>query len=117
MMRRIPLLVLLASCVSLAAAQQQSAPGGTESIRVMPLARDGQVYVSFELAGGVSDELRQTIRSGLPTSFAYDFELRRGVPLWVDRTIAIATVVATVQYDNLTRSEEHTSELQSRGHL
>ena len=87
-MRRIPLLVLLAGLVSLAAAPQSAPPSGTESIRVMPLPRDGQVYVSFELAGGVTDEFRQTIRSGLQTSFAYDFELRRGVPLSVDRTIA-----------------------------
>ena len=92
-MRRMPLLVLLAAWSSLAAAPQ-APPAGSESIRVMPLPRDGQVYVSFELAGGVTDELRETIRSGLQTSFAYDFELRRGVPLWVDRTIAIATVVA-----------------------
>ena len=76
MMRRIPLLVLLAGLVSLAAAPQATQPAGTESIRVMPLPRDGQVYVSFELAGGVTEEFRETIRSGLPTSFAYDFELR-----------------------------------------
>ena len=97
--------MLLAGWLSLAAAPQ-SQPAGSESIRVMPLPRDGQVYVSFELAGGVTDEFRETIRSGLPTSFAYDFELRRGVPLWVDRTIAIATVVATVQFDNLTRRHQ-----------
>ena len=72
-MRCMPLLVLLAGWLSLAAAPQ-SAPSGSESIRVMPLPRDGQVYVSFELAGGVTDEFRETIRSGLPTSFAYDFE-------------------------------------------
>ena len=105
-MRRIPLVVLLAGLVSLAAAPQAAPPAGTESIRVMPLPRDGQVYVSFELAGGVTEEFRETIRSGLQTSFAYDFELRRGVPLWVDRTIAIATVVATVQFDNLTRRHQ-----------
>jgi hypothetical protein len=106
MMRRLSLLVLLAGFVSLAAGPQAPPTAGTESIRVMPLPRDGQVYVSFELAGGVTDEFRETIRSGLQTSFAYDFELRRGVPLWVDRTIAIATVVATVQFDNLTRRHQ-----------
>ena len=42
-MRRIPLLLLLAGLVSLAAAPQAAQPAGTESIRVMPLPRDGQV--------------------------------------------------------------------------
>ncbi len=112
-MRRIPLLVLLAAW-SLAAVPQQAPPPGSESIRVMPLPRDGQVYLSFELAGGVTDELRATIRSGLQTSFAYDFELRRGVPLWVDRTIAVATVVATVQYDNLTRRHQLSRSIDGR---
>jgi len=107
-MPRTFLLVLLSAWVSLAAAPPQTPSTGTESIRVMPLPRDGQVYVSFELSGGVTDEIRETIRSGLQTSFAYDFELRRGVPLWVDRTIAMATVVATVQYDNLTRRHQLT---------
>jgi hypothetical protein len=104
MMHRFPLLAI-AAWLSIAAAPQAPS-GGAEPIRVMPLPRDGQVYVSFELAGGVTDEIRETIRSGLPTSFAYDFELRRDTALWVDRTIAVATVVATVQYDNLTRRHQ-----------
>jgi hypothetical protein len=104
MMHRFPLLAI-AAWLSIAAAPQAPS-GGAEPIRVMPLPRDGQVYVSFELAGGVTDEIRETIRSGLPTSFAYDFELRRDTALWVDRTIAMATVVATVQYDNLTRRHQ-----------
>lgn len=86
------------------------APAGVaaipELIRVQPLARDGQVFVSFELSGGFPEDVRQTIRSGLPTSFAYELELRRGVPLWFDRTIAHSTVVASVQYDNLTRRHQ-----------
>lgn len=97
MPRRLSALIVLAS-LSVAAAPPLT-PG---PIRVTPLARDGQLLVSFELPGAVTGEIRETIRSGLPTSFAYDFELRRGVPLWIDRTLAVATVLATVQYDNLT---------------
>lgn len=97
MPRRLFALIVLAS-LSVAAAPPLT-PG---PIRVTPLARDGQLLVSFELPGAVTGEIRETIRSGLPTSFAYDFELRRGVPLWIDRTLAVATVLATVQYDNLT---------------
>jgi hypothetical protein len=75
-------------------------------VRVTPLPRDGEVYVSFALDGGVTDEVRETIASGLQTAFVYDFELRRDVPGWVDRTIATASVTASVQYDNLTRRHQ-----------
>jgi Domain of unknown function (DUF4390) len=75
-------------------------------VRVTPLPRDGEVYVSFALDGGVTDDVRETIASGLQTAFVYDFELRRDVPGWVDRTIATATVTASVQYDNLTRRHQ-----------
>jgi hypothetical protein len=74
-----------------------------QSVRITPLARDGQVLVSFELDGAFTDEVRAAIQSGLPTSFTYDVELRRAVPLWVDRLISSARVTATVRFDNLTR--------------
>lgn len=76
------------------------------TIRVTPLARDGQLLVSFELAEGFTDEVRAAIHSGLATTFTYDIELRRGVPFWVDRAIASATVEASVRYDNLTRRHQ-----------
>lgn len=72
-------------------------------VNVTPIARDGQVLVSFELADGVTADVQEAIRSGLPTSFSYDIELRRGTPAWFDRTIASMTVTATVRFDNLTR--------------
>jgi hypothetical protein len=74
-----------------------------QSVRITPLARDGQVLVSFDLDGAFTDEVRAAIQSGLATSFTYDVELRRAVPLWVDRLINSARVTATVRYDNLTR--------------
>jgi len=83
-------------------------------VRVTPLARDGEVYVSFTLDGGVTDEVRETISSGLQTAFVYEFELRRNVPAWVDRTLATATVTASVQYDNLTRRHQLTRSVDGR---
>jgi Domain of unknown function (DUF4390) len=77
-----------------------------DTVRVTPLARDGQVYVSFSLEGGLTPDMRETIRSGLQTTFAYDVELRRGVAIWFDPTLAAATVTATVQFDNLTRRHQ-----------
>jgi hypothetical protein len=77
-----------------------------DAVRVTPLARDGQVYVSFSLDGGLTPDMRETIRSGLQTTYAYDIELRRGVAIWFDRTLATTTVTATVQFDNLTRRHQ-----------
>jgi Domain of unknown function (DUF4390) len=74
-----------------------------QTIRVTPVARDGQVFVSFELADAFNADIQSAIQSGLPTSFTYDVELRRSVPLWVDRLVNSAQVNATVRYDNLTR--------------
>jgi hypothetical protein len=71
-------------------------------LSVTPLARDGQVLVSFELTDGFSPDVRDAIQSGLSTTFSYDIELRRTTPLF-DRTIAAVTVEATVRFDNLTR--------------
>lgn len=73
-------------------------------IRVTPLARNGRILVSFELAGAFTEEIRAAILSGLPTMFTYDVELRRAMAFWFDRTLATATVSASVRYDNLRRS-------------
>jgi hypothetical protein len=74
-----------------------------ETLRVVPLVRDGMVLVSFELADGFTDDVRAAIRSGLKTTFTYTIDLRAQVPAWVDRTMASAVVSTAVQYDNLTR--------------
>jgi hypothetical protein len=76
---------------------------GNQTLRVVPLVRDNHVLVSFELAGGMTDEVRAAIRSGLKTTFTYTVELRLDVPAWVDRTISTSTVATSVEYDNLTR--------------
>jgi hypothetical protein len=72
-------------------------------LRVTPLVKDGQVLVSFELANGLTDEIRAAIQSGLKTTFTYTVELRMEVPAWVDRTIATSTIASSVEYDNLKR--------------
>ena len=72
-------------------------------VRVNSLARDGKVWVSFELADGFTPDVRDAIHSGLPTTFTYDIEMRRSVPFWPDRTLASATIAVSVTYDNLTR--------------
>jgi hypothetical protein len=109
MTRRLLLSVALVAALSVIVA---AAPG--DEVRITPLVRDGQVLVSFDLAGGVTDEVRQTIGSGLQTSFVSEFELRRGVTLWLDRTLALVTVTASVQYDNLTRRHQLSRSIDGR---
>lgn len=73
------------------------------AMRVRPLVRDGQVLVTFALDGGLTDEMKAVVQSGLRTVFTYTVELKMRVPAWVDRTVASAVVSTSVEFDNLTR--------------
>jgi hypothetical protein len=73
------------------------------SMRVRPLVRDGHVLVTFSLDGGMTDEMKAVVQSGLRTVFTYTVELKMKVPAWVDRTVATAIVSTSVDFDNLTR--------------
>jgi hypothetical protein len=77
-------------------------------VTVTPIARDGQVQVSFDLSDGFTEDVRDAVRSGLPTTFTYTLELRRDAPVWFDTTLAEVTVSATARFDNLTRRYEMT---------
>jgi hypothetical protein len=89
--------VLMTAAASTAFAQ---ASGG---FRIVPIPREDKVYITLDLAGGFTEDVRAAIQSGLKTTFTYDVELRLDVPGWVDRTIGTSTVTATVAYDNLLR--------------
>lgn len=96
--------VLAAAAGPGAAIADAAAPADEPAVvNVTPIARDGQLLVSFQLAGGLTPEVHEAIQSGLPTSFSYDIELRRAAAAWFDPTIAAITVSATVRFDNLTR--------------
>jgi hypothetical protein len=73
-----------------------------ETLRVVPLVGDHEVLVSFELPDAYNDEVRETIASGLRTTFTYNLDLRLIVPFWADRTVATSVVSVTNGYDNLT---------------
>src|SRR2546426_9027645 len=60
-------------------------------ITVTPIARDGQVVVSFDLSDGFTPEVRDAIQSGLSTTFSYEVDLRRG-SAWFDKTVASVTI-------------------------
>jgi hypothetical protein len=75
-----------------------------QAIQVTPLVRDGRVFVSFQLSDAFDNEdIRAAVHSGLPITFIYDVELRRGAAVWLDRTLESSTVSAGVRYDNLAR--------------
>lgn len=74
-----------------------------QTIFVAPLARDGELLVSFRLTQTLTPELRKVIHSGLPVRFVYKVDLKRSSAGWIDRTMASAEVTATVRYDNLRR--------------
>ena len=90
--------VLIAATATVSQAQTQA-----ETLRVRPFFKDGQVLVTFGLDGGLTDEMKAVVQSGLRTVFTYTVELKLKVPAWVDRTVASAVVSASVDYDNLTR--------------
>lgn len=79
------------------------APLAAADVRVTPLVREGRVWVSFGVEDGLTPELRQAVFSGLPVTFTYDVELRRGVAFWPDRVLSTVTIAMTVTFDTLTR--------------
>ena len=89
-----------AALVVLAAPLAAQAPQG---LRVVPVLRDEQVVVTFELRDGFTPDVRAAIESGLKTTFTYTVDLRLDVPGWIDRTIRTAVVTNSVEYDNLQR--------------
>jgi hypothetical protein len=96
----------LVVCVLFSAALSGQTPQGAQGLQaleVVPLPRDGEVLVSFKLNETLTDEVRTAIQSGLTIRFVYKVELRRSSAAWVDRTIASASVAATLRYNTLTR--------------
>jgi hypothetical protein len=93
----------LCLCAAVIGLLALAAPVSAEPLRVRPLVRDGQVLVSFQLEQGFTDQVREFVQSGLRTTFTYTVELKLRVPAWVDRTVGVAVVSTTVEYDNLTR--------------
>jgi len=83
-----------------------------ETVRITPITRDQKVFVSFELTDGYTDAIRESIASGLRTTFSYDVALR--MEAWVDRTIATTVVSTSDQYDNLTRQHRLTRTIDGR---
>ena len=92
--RKVVVIALLLGLTTVSAADQR---------RIVPLVRDDNVLVSFEMPEGFTDEVRAAIHSGLKTTFTYTVDLRTSVSVWLDRTLSSVVLSTSVQYDNLTR--------------
>ena len=74
-----------------------------QTVQVTPLAKDGKILVTLRMNDVFTEEVRAAMHSGLRITIVYDVELKRSTALWVDRTLATATVTAAIEYDILTR--------------
>ena len=90
-------------CCAIALLAAPALATAQESLRIVPVVHEKQVVVSLEMADAYTNDVRETISSGLRTTFTYDLQLRMLVGGWVDRTVATVVVSVTDQYDNLTR--------------
>ena len=91
-------LALLVVSASFAHAQTQA-----ETLRVRPFFKGDQILVSFSVNGGLTEEMKAVVSSGLRTVFTYTVELKMKQAAFFDRTVATAVVSTSVDYDNLTR--------------
>ena len=71
-------------------------------VKVTPLVTpEGKVVASIASPAAFTADTREVVKSGLPLKFEFTVELKRP-SFWADRTMGAVSVVATVQYDNLT---------------
>ena len=92
---------LIFAC-SLATASAAFAQQG--QIEGLNVQRDGQrLLVSFELVGGVDEEMLNKIQSGLPTELEYTFRLQRPRTMWFARNYAKSTLQIIAMYNAVTQ--------------
>jgi hypothetical protein len=89
-------------------------PGGDRAVEVGAFARDTRVHVTAAASDGLMSDLEEPIQAGVATAISYEAELREEVGIWFDRTLASATVTASVQYDTLTRRYQLTRSVDGR---
>jgi hypothetical protein len=93
----------LSKCLTIVLVVAAAAICSAQTLQVTPLAKDGRILVSLRMNEVFTEEVRAAMHSGLRITFVYDIELKRSTALWVDRTLATATVTASVEYDILTQ--------------
>jgi len=112
--RNVFCVVLGTVALLLTAPQASAAAADAQKVKVVPLPRDGEILVSFQLAEALTDDIRTAIHSGLTIKFQYKVDLRRSATVWFDRTIDSHVVTATVKYDTLTRRYQVSRQIDGR---
>jgi len=105
---------LLFVALALVVSALPAAAASAQKVQVIPLSRDGEILISFQLAEALTDEIRTAIHSGLMIKFVYKVDLRRSTSVWFDRTIDSHEVTATVKYDTLTRRYQVSRQIDGR---
>lgn len=65
--------------------------------------KEGQVTVSARLYGAFTEDIRETIASGAPVTFAFTLRLKRERTLLGDKTTAELIIKRMVKFDTLTK--------------
>ena len=68
---------LLFVALALVVSALPAAAASAQKVQVIPLSRDGEILISFQLAEALTDEIRTAIHSGLMIKFVYKVDLRR----------------------------------------
>jgi len=92
---------LSAAAIVIAAAHVSAQ--ATQGLRVVPVVRGGDLFVTVDLRDGLTPEVLAAIDSGLKTTFTYTVDLKVEATLFRDRTVMSAIVTNSVEFDNLRR--------------
>jgi Domain of unknown function (DUF4390) len=73
--------------------------------------------VTYRVTGGLTDDARERIQSGIPVRFRHRIELRsrRAMPIWPSRELGQTTVETQVDYDSLTQQYRLRRDIRVRG--
>lgn len=89
-----------AACLVLLALVAPAATRADAKIRGLDVTVDGRrVLLSFQLEDGFGREIVERVRSGLPTSFTFEFELLRDRKRWLDRPLGRSDLQVIAMFD------------------
>src|SRR6266850_8583542 len=97
-------LVIQGAAFAPAGAVGEEAPPADAEIRGLQVENaPHDLFVSFNLTGAFTREIREQIESGLPVTFNHYVEIVNRRAAWFDSTVVRKAISATVTYDTLTR--------------
>ena len=64
---------------------------------------EGNLYLSFSIAGAFTREINELVHSGKEVLFIHRVEIIKKRTVWFDRTVKNIDISCSVRYDNLTK--------------